>query len=535
MPSILTLDRLCVRTPDRRPLFDDLSLSVGTERIGLVGRNGSGKSTLLNVIAGTQKPASGSVLCAGTVGVLAQEWSPDMDVSAALGVAEDLETLRRIAAGDGSTDDFANADWTLEKRIASALAETGLNEDALGRTMGSFSGGERTRIGIARLLIERPDLLLLDEPTNNLDQTGRDAVRSLIANWRGAVMVASHDRELLGAMDKIVEVTPIGVRIVTGGWQEFAELRDAERERAQAELERSGHALRQAEQTAQREKEKQQRRDKAGRAAAATGSQPAILLGKKAERAESSGASQGRIAKQRIGSAEAQLNEARAQVEVIKPITINLPKTGIVSVADILTIDGAVLDLGQRQFGPWSCKIRGSERIAICGQNGSGKTTFLKIASGSLKPDHATHCRATERTVMLDQHISILDPAASILDNFRRLNPELNQEGAYAACAHFAFRNRDTLQTVGTLSGGERLRAGLACTLAGARPPWLLILDEPTNHLDIETVELLENALATFDGALMVVSHDRRFLDAIGIHRFIDIGAISVATGKNSD
>jgi ATPase subunit of ABC transporter with duplicated ATPase domains len=124
---------------------------------------------------------------------------------------------------------------------------------------------------------------------------------------------------------------------------------------------------------------------------------------------------------------------------------------------------------------------------------------------------------------MLDQHVSLLDRSATIVANFRRLNPSLGAEDAYAACARFAFRNRDAEQPAGTLSGGERLRAGLACTLAGERPPWLLLLDEPTNHLDLDTVELLEEALRGFDGALMVVSHDPAFVKAIGIDRQFDV------------
>src|SRR5690606_40039456 len=119
------------------------------------------------------------------------------------------------------------------------------------------------------------------------------------------------------------------------------------------------------------------------------------------------------------------------------------------------------------------------------------------------------------RVGMLDQHVGILDPDSRILENFQRLNPDMSAESAHAACARFAFRNRDALKKVGVLSGGERLRAGLGCVLAGQRPPWLLILDEPTNHLDIESVELLEGALREYDGALLVVSHDATFLDAI--------------------
>jgi len=527
MSAFLTLDRVGLRTPDRTPLFGDLTLSIGSERVGLVGRNGSGKSTLLKLIAERQRPAAGTVQVSGSVGMLAQDWAPDLTVAAALGLADSVAVLTRISAGNGSSEDFAVADWTLEQKIDAALIQTGLVGVDLTRPMGSFSGGERTRIGIARLLIEKPDVLLLDEPSNNLDQSGRDAVRAMIEAARGAVLMASHDRELLNEMDRIVELNPVGIRVVSGGWDRFEQLRDAERSRAEAELERSSIALRKTEHSAQREREKKAKRDKAGRAYRATGSQATVLLNKQAERAENTGANQGRIAKQQIDAANAQLSDARDQVEIVKPITINLPKSGIVPSADILRMEGAALRLGDRQFGPWSLTIRGAERVAICGQNGSGKTTFLKVASGSFKPDQAVTNLVTDRLIMLDQHIGILDREVSILDNFRRLNPALSQEQAYAACAHFAFRNRDTEQLVGTLSGGERLRAGLACTLAGENPPWLLILDEPTNHLDIETIELLEQALAEFDGALMVVSHDERFLEAIGATRRFDVSALA--------
>jgi ATPase subunit of ABC transporter with duplicated ATPase domains len=126
---------------------------------------------------------------------------------------------------------------------------------------------------------------------------------------------------------------------------------------------------------------------------------------------------------------------------------------------------------------------------------------------------------------MLDQHVTLLDPALSILGNVRRSNPSLDERSAYAACARFAFRNVDALQAAETLSGGERLRAGLASVLAGEQPPWLLLLDEPTNHLDIESIEILEQALRDFDGALLVVSHDPAFLKAIGVARTFEVGA----------
>ena len=175
----------------------------------------------------------------------------------------------------------------------------------------------------------------------------------------------------------------------------------------------------------------------------------------------------------------------------------------------------------RRLFGPLSFEVRGPERIAIGGVNGSGKTTLLRLIAGDLEPTTGDIRRLTDRVAVLDQHVGLLDSAGSILDNLRRLNPDLSDNEAHAALARFAFRNKAALRIAATLSGGERLRAGLACVFARPRPPLLLLLDEPTNHLDLASIEVLETALSGFDGALIAVSHDQGFLQAIGVQREI--------------
>jgi ATPase subunit of ABC transporter with duplicated ATPase domains len=523
MSAFLTLDSISAQTPEHQVLFSDLTLSIGAERVGLVGRNGSGKSTLIRIIAGMAEPAAGAVQRMGAIAVLAQDWPEDLTLARALGVAEGMAVLQRVLSGEGSAGDFDAADWTLESRVDAALAEVGLAGTGLDRTIGSLSGGERTRVGVARLLVEASDLLLLDEPTNNLDAPGRAVIHSLIRNWRGGVLVASHDRELLETMDRIVEVNPVGVRIVGGGWSVFAALRDAERDRAADDLDRSSAALREAQRAVQRQREAKERHDKTGRAFAAKGSEPKIILGAKAERAEDSGGRARRLGERQVSEATARAEEARARVEVLTPLTIALPPTGLPSAAHVLALERVTVDVGERQLGPWTFELYGPERIAVTGPNGAGKTTLLRVSAGLLVPTTGTVRRVENRIAMLDQHVGLLHHDTSILANFRRLNPSLSEHDAYAACARFAFRNRDARQKVGTLSGGERLCAGLACTLAGSRPPWLLILDEPTNHLDIESVELLEEALREFDGALMVVSHDPAFVEAVGVEQEFNV------------
>lgn len=519
MSAFLTLDSLSAATPDRRTLFDNLTFTVGAERVGLVGRNGAGKSTLLRIVAGECDPLAGTITRMGSIGMLAQDWPATMTVAEALGVADRLAVLEHIIAGNGHEADFAAADWTLEGRIADAFVRIGLPPIETRRTMGSLSGGERMRVGMARLSIEAPDLLILDEPTNNLDAGGRAGVMALIREWRGGVLVASHDRMLLEQMDRIVELTPVGVHVFGGNWSAFAEAREAERALARSELERRDADLRATRRAMQDQREAKARRDKAGRAFAASGSAPKILLGAQAQRAENSAGRARRIADRLVDEAAGKADDARARVEILTPLTIALPPSGVPSHADLLTLEDVTVAAGARMLGPWTLRVRGPERIAVSGPNGAGKTSLLGVATGTVSPSAGRVSRAEGRLAFLDQHVSLLAPCQSILANFRRLNPSLDEQDAHAACARFAFRNRDALQLAGSLSGGERLRAALACVLAGERPPWLLLLDEPTNHLDIESVEILEQALGDYDGGLVVVSHDKAFLEAIGIDR----------------
>ncbi len=522
MSAFLTFDAVSAQTSDRL-LFHDLTFAIGAERVGLVARNGAGKSTLLRIAAGLTEPTSGAVRRVGTVGVLQQDLPGEWALAEALGVTNRHETLKRILVGNGTTSDFDTADWTLEGRIGTAFAKAGLSDLPLGRRLQTLSGGERTRVGIARLVIEAPDLLLLDEPTNNLDAAGRAAIRALMRDWPGGVLVASHDRELLEDVDRILELTAIGARSFGGGWSAFDAARDEDRRRASAELERADAGVRAARQLAQARREAKDRRDRSGRAFAAKRSEPKIVLDAQAERAENSGGRAQLLNDRRMGAALSEAQEARSRVEILTPLTIALPPSGMPSGATVLAMDGVVAAAGSRRLGPWTLHIHGPERIAVTGVNGAGKTTLLRIVTGLLAPVAGTVRRIEGRIVMLDQHIGLLDPEASVLANVRRLNPNAGDEEACAICARFAFRNRDATRIVGSLSGGERLRAGLAATLSRPTPPWLVILDEPANHLDIESVEILENALGSFDGALLVVSHDPSFLKQVGVDRVFEV------------
>jgi len=524
-PALLTLDSISAARPDGTLLFTGLTLAIGHERIGLVGRNGAGKTTLIEIIAGAIQPRSGHAHVSGRVGRLRQIQPEEGTLADALGVAQALERLDRLETGAGDPADAAAADWSLPERLAKALAAAGLGALPLDRDCATLSGGERTRLGIAAMLLGGPALLLLDEPTNNLDAEGRAAVADLLAHWPGGALVASHDRELLEGMDRIVQLSQTGILTVSGGWSAFVAQRDAMRERADLALDRRQRDAVRQRHDMQRQSERKARRDKAGRATGARGGQPRILLGALSRRAQESGGREGKRARGRIAEAETAVEAARAQVEILTPLHVELPPSGLPANRLLLRFDAVVLAHGGRHlFGPLSFGITGPRRIAIAGANGSGKTSLLRLATGALNPDAGRVFRVPERIAMLDQHVALLRPGLDLVETMRRHHPALTEREAHAGLARFAFRNSEARKTADMLSGGERLRAGLAIVMSGPVTPQLLILDEPTNHLDVNAITSLEAALAAYDGALLLVSHDDAFLDALGIEERIMLG-----------
>jgi ATPase subunit of ABC transporter with duplicated ATPase domains len=525
MSAYITLDQIGASTPDGRMLFENLTLAVGAERIGIVGRNGSGKSTLLRLIAGESEPHSGAINRNACMAMLDQRW-PDESITLAkaLEVADGLAMLVRLERGEGSADDMSHADWALEQHIAQVLSEVGLPDIMLSRTLATLSGGERTRIAIARLLLKQPDVLLLDEPTNNLDAAGREAIVGLLANWRGAAVIASHDRALLEHVDRIVELSPVGVTVFGGGWSDFAEAREARRLAAEAAVEKAETDVRKTSAVIQQRQERKGRKDSRGRAMRAKGDAPKMLLDARKGRAEATQSQNNRIAERQLAEATEALDEVRKRLEILTPLSVTIPSIGLPSQKLVLQFEDVVMERGGRRlFGPLSFKVIGPERIHLAGPNGSGKTTMLGLITGEAQPSSGSIRRLEGRIAVLDQHADALDPTLSLLANMQAANPELDDNAAHLALARFAFRNKAALQVVGTLSGGERLRGALACLLAAREPPQLLLLDEPTNHLDISSIEIIEAALREYNGALMVVSHDPAFIAAIGCQRVIRV------------
>jgi ATPase subunit of ABC transporter with duplicated ATPase domains len=525
MPASITLSDLTWVVPDGRPLFSNLNLGFGPERTGLVGRNGVGKTTLFKLIAGELRPRSGNVAVSGSLGVLRQtvQVNSEETVADLFGVTAALAVLHRAERGESTDEELADADWTLESRIASSLGRVGLSTSPE-TCLAVLSGGQRTRAGLAALIFAEPDFLLLDEPTNNLDREGREAVIELLAGWRSGALVVSHDRELLETMDAIVELTTLGATRYGGNWSAYRAVKVQELAAAKRDLADAEKRIADVNRSVQETAERQARKSGAGRKKGLKGGTPRIVLGGMKDRSEDTTGGNARLAERQREQALEAAATARERIEILQPFTVRLPPTHLPASKLVLKLDKvtAGYEPGRPIIRDLNFSVTGPERVAVTGPNGSGKTTLLAMVTGQLMP-WAGAVEVMTDFAMLDQQVSLLDPSATIRDNFLRLNPRADEYACRASLAKFMFRADAALQVASTLSGGQLLRAGLACVLGGPAPPPLLILDEPTNHLDIDSIEAVESGLCAYDGALIVVSHDETFLEAIGVSRRLEL------------
>ncbi|AEY92884.1 ABC-F family ATP-binding cassette domain-containing protein [Streptomyces olivaceoviridis] len=522
MSASLTCTSLSFTWPDGTAVFDGLDIAFGPGRTGLVGVNGSGKSTLLKLMAGELAPADGTVKAAGEIGYLPQNVTLDtaLRVDQALGIAGRRAALHAIEAGDVAEEHFETVgdDWDVEERALVTLGELGLGHIGLDRTVGEVSGGESVLLRLAALLLRRPDVLLLDEPTNNLDLYARRRLYQTVASWPGVLVVVSHDRELLDLVDQIAELRSGEVAWFGGNFSAYEEALAVEQEAAERMLRVAEADVRKQKRELADAQVKLARRKRYGQKMYEQKREPKIVMGARKRAAQESAGKHRIMHEERLAEARDRLDEAAEAVRDDDEIRVDLPYTAVPPGRQVLTLEK--LETAYQARVPGILDLRGPERIALVGRNGAGKTTLLRTVAGELAPVSGT---ATAHVPLrfLPQRLDVLDDGLSVAENVARFAPGATNNRVRARLARFLFRGARADQKAATLSGGERFRAALAALMLAEPAPQLLLLDEPTNNLDMASVRQLTTALESYEGALIVASHDLPFLESIGITRWL--------------
>jgi ATPase subunit of ABC transporter with duplicated ATPase domains len=527
-----------------RILFSGLNLIVAPgDVVGLVGANGAGKSTLLRLLAGLDAPEHGQIAVAppqATIGLLRQE--PERlagetvrgFVARRTGVADaqvamDAEAAALADGTPGADERYAVAleRWLalggadLDDRLEAVLTEVGLDDGHGDALMSRLSGGQAARAGLAALLASRYDLLLLDEPTNDLDLDGLDRLERFVAGLRAPAVIVSHDREFLArTVNRVVELDLAQgtVGVYEGGYQAYLDEREVARRHARQAYEQYADTVAELEARARTQRAWMAKGVRNARRAATTGSERDKSIRHHRGETSEKQAAKARQTERLIERLDV-VEEPRKEWQLRMTIAA-APRAGAV----VAALRGAVVRRGEFQLGPVDARVDWADRIAVTGANGSGKSTLLGALLGRIPLAEGTASLGPGvRVGEVDQARRLFLGDEPLVEAFRVEVPDWTEQEVRALLAKFGLTTAHVLRPAGSLSPGERTRAALA--VLQAREVNLLVLDEPTNHLDLPAIEQLESALESFPGTLLLVTHDRRMLDAVRVTRRWNVAA----------
>ena len=526
-----------------RTLFEGVDLTVAPgDVVGVVGANGAGKSTLLRVLAGDLEPLEGSVSVAPTdafVGWLPQEHErvPGETVGAYIarraGCTEATQAMEAAAAaladpgqnpaGVDPADTYSAAldHWLatgaadLDERLPAVLADLGLDVDVVRpdmTPMTALSGGQAARVGLAALMVSRFDIVLLDEPTNDLDLDGLERLEHFVRDLRGGVVLVSHDREFLArSVTRVLELdlAQNTTTVFGGGYESYLEEREVARRHRREQYDE--FADKKADLVA---------RARTQREWSSQGVRNAIRKAPDNDKIRRRAASESSEKQaQKVRQMESRIARLEEVAEPRKEWTLEFTiGTAPRSSAVVATLDNAVVRQGDFVLGPVSLQVAAGDRIGITGPNGAGKSTLLRLLLGRQRPDEGRASLGANIDIgEIDQARADFTGPGRLIDRFERRVPSWPTADVRTLLAKFGLRADHVEREVDDLSPGERTRAGLA--LLQACGTNVLVLDEPTNHLDLPAIEQLEQALTTYDGALLLVTHDRRMLRNVRLDR----------------
>jgi ATPase components of ABC transporters with duplicated ATPase domains len=505
----VTLRSLIYELPQGKILFKDINLTLNEKRYGLVGPNGVGKSTLAKLLVNELQPTNGEIESSHPVAYFAQtEEPPEMTVA---------EFLTQIWE-----------DTRVEAKLVSLLSEGIPLEQSLQRV----SGGQWMRLRMLKAFNDNQGMLILDEPTNNLDSNTRELIREFIREYSGALLVISHDRDLLEEMDSILELSSQGLQTYGGRFSFYKEEKAREEEREARELDVLRREKKKAEREYHDKMDNQLKRMREGKKKGESGSLPRIIVGGLKRKAHVTLAKTHLKAESAVQDKQESFREKWESSKKQTRLKLSLPETSVPEGKQIIKIENFNFRYHDAEMNQWPTSIdlimKGPRRWALSGDNGSGKSTLIDALTRKNRFLRGRSEGVAELSEVpwayLDQNYALLNSEQTVLENVMETS-RFDMKEVRNQLAFFQFMGEQPNQKVASLSQGEKLKCALAKILLASPAPQLIILDEPTNNLDLVSLEILENALSDFEGALLVVSHDEVFLQNIGVEEVIEVAA----------
>ncbi len=516
LPALVSLQHLSFQFANGETLLDDLNLSIDHTPTGIVGRNGRGKSILAKLIVGRLSPTSGTVHVTASVAYVPQRVgvTPGDTVADLTRTAPILAALERMANGTAEVDDLEliDARWDLAERLRTALDNAALAHLKADSPADQLSGGQLARVMIIGAILSSPQLLVLDEPTNHLDSAGRQWLLRVLADWRGGLVVVSHDRQLLNTLGRIIELSPQGAQVYGGNYDAYRAQREIEQRAAIAALDHARLERNREQRRLQKNHDTLQRTAARSRKNAETANVDRFTRSRWKAAATEINSTVRSAHSEHKRELDTRVRQAYERVSQDSPTLLALPASTVPNGRQLLSL----VDVQLPWLPPASLNIHltGPVRVAVRGPNGCGKSTLLKVLSGQLQAvsgESSVHVPSA----YIDQYLGLLDDQRSLIEQLNLLDTPLVEAELRTRLALLQLDARRVTQPAGQLSGGERLKAAMAVALWRAAPAQLLLLDEPTNHLDLESVVAFEQALQGFTGAVIAVTHDEAFSQAI--------------------
>ena len=528
---MLTIQDVTYIHPNGDLLFDSLNLVINKQdKTALIGNNGIGKSTLLKILAGNIQPSSGLVKATFKPYYVPQLFGQynDDSIARALQLGDKLNALSGILDGNVTDENMTllDDDWAIEERCHEAFSRWSLQGLDLSQKMGTLSGGQKTKVFLAGIMIHRPQIVLLDEPSNHLDMNSRDILYDYIKSTTNTLVVVSHDRTLLNLLNMVSELSSRGITAYGGNYDFYAGQKMIETSTLNQDLKSKEKSLHKAKDMERESLERQQKLDARGKKKQEKAGLPTISMNTFKNNAERSTSRIKDVHAGKINVIAQELTQLRKDLPDINKMKMGFDNSVLHKGKILIKANG--INFGYADQLLWkqvlSFEINSGERIALNGSNGSGKTTLIKMLLGEFEPQAGKIYRSNVKAIYIDQDYSLIDDSLSVYEQAQKFNSgALQEHDIKIRLTRFLFTKEYWDKSCKALSGGEKMRLMLCSLTIENQAPDIIVLDEPTNNLDMQNIEILINAINDYKGTLIIVSHDTYFLKQINVQRLIAI------------